>query len=115
MSERSTWRRVQVVAGTVLLVGALANPAWGHTHKAEPAHGGEGQVLANGQNHPAFDPVTFESCESGVLLPGFGPAWYGLETAHHGPDSGDPGKGDGCYQADASPLGPDDDQNPAIG
>jgi hypothetical protein len=37
-----------------------------------------------------------------------------VETAHHGPDSGDAGKGDGCYGADASPLGEDDDVNPAI-
>jgi len=26
------------------------------------------------------------------------PAAYGLETAHHGPDAGEPGRGDGCYQ-----------------
>lgn len=111
-------QRIQVVTGAVLLLGALASPAYAHKHVAEPAHGGEGQVLANGANHPAFVPVgdgTFESCESGTLLPGFAPAWYGLETAHHGPDSGDPGKEDGCYLADASPLGQDDDENPAIG
>jgi len=114
VSERRTLQRAQVVAGAVLLVGAFASPAWAHEHEAQPAHGGEGQVLANGANHPAFNTV-FESCESGVLLPGFAPAWYGLETAHHGPDSGDAGKGDGCYQADASPLGSADDQNPAIG
>jgi len=43
-----------------------------------------------------------------------GPAWYGLETAHHGADSGVPGKGDGCYMADGSPALGQDDQNPAI-
>ena len=76
------------------------------------------QVIANGQNHPAFvfDPVTgkWVSCVTNPLLPGYGPAWYGLETAHHGPDSLTPGKGDGCYAADASPVGEDDDVNPAI-
>ena len=75
-------------------------------------------VIANGQNHPAFvfDAATgkFVSCMTNTLLPGFGPAWYGLETAHRGPDSLTPGKGDGCYAADASPLGEDDDVNPAI-
>lgn len=81
-----------------------------HSHSI----GRNGQVLANGQNHPIFDPVTFESCLDNGLLPGFGPAWYGLETAHHGPDSGAAGKGDGCYQADAAPGGEDDDVNPAI-
>jgi hypothetical protein len=35
-------------------------------------------------------------------------------TAVDGPDSADPGKGDGCYAADASPAGEADDVNPAI-
>lgn len=119
MSERRMSRRVHVVALALFLVGVLASPAWAHEHRAEPAHGGEGQVLANGQNHPAFQDNDGdgkpESCESYPQPANFGPAWYGLETAHHGPDSGDPGKGDGCYEADAPPGGPLDDQNPAIG
>jgi hypothetical protein len=37
----------------------------------------------------------------------------GLETAHHGPDAGTPGKGDGCYAVeDDAP--PPRDTNPAI-
>ena len=85
-----------------------------HSHYAEPAHGGEGQVLDNGQNHPAF--VNGESCDTNAHLAGYGPAWYGLETAHHGADAGTPGKGDGCYQTEGrlSPLNPASDQNPAI-
>lgn len=118
MIKRRTLRRVQVVLGAILLVGAFANPALAHRHQAEPAPG-EGPFLANGANHPAFmdedEDGKPESCESYTLPPDFGPAWYGLETAHHGPDSGDPGKGDACYEADASPLSPADDQNPAIG
>jgi hypothetical protein len=87
--------------------GALAHP-----HAAEHAHGDTGQVIANGQNHPAF--INGESCETFTHLPGYGPAWYGLETAHHGPDAGDPGRGDGCYQIEGrlSPLDPASDRNP---
>jgi hypothetical protein len=99
---------------------ATAAPAAAHDHYAQPAAGGgphdaQGQVLANSQNHPAF--VNGESCETNALPPDFGPAWYGLETAHHGPDAGDPGKGDACYQTEGrlSPADPASDTNPAIG
>jgi hypothetical protein len=117
--ERRTSRRIQVVTGAVLLLVAFANPAWAHPHVAQPAHGGEGQVLANGANHPRFVAIEdgkFESCESYGPIPGstIHPAWYGLETAHHGPDSGKPGKADGCYVADGNPAQGQDDQNPAI-
>ena len=98
-------------AAPLALAGALwaAHPVLAHVHEVERAHQGDGQVLANGQNHPGF--VGNLSCE-GINEPAnSGPAGYGLETAHHGPDSGDPGKDDGCYQRDAPP----DDQNPAIG
>ncbi len=102
-----------VAAATTL---ATASGAFAHLHAAENAHQGAGQVLANGQNHPAF--VNGESCDSFTHLAGYGPAWYGLETAHHGPDAGDePGKGrDGCYQIEGrlSPLDPRSDRNPGI-
>jgi hypothetical protein len=95
------------LAGSAVAVSA-------HSHSI----GRNGQIIANGQNHPAFvfDAASgkFVSCDTNTLLPGYGPAWYGLETAHHGPDSLKPGKGDGCYAADASPLGEADDVNPAI-
>ena len=97
--------------GVALAVaGALwmAQPVLAHPHEATPAHQGEGQLLANGQNHPGF--VGNVSCEGIAEPANSGPAGYGLETAHHGPDSGQPGKGDGCYQRDAPP----DDENPAI-
>ena len=102
---------------TVSLLGTAA-PAAAHTHVAENGQAGDGQVLANGQNHPRFLAVgdgTYTSCESYGPIPGrsIGDAWYGLETAHHGPDSGAPGKGDGCYMADGSPGAGQDDQNPA--
>ena len=101
------------------LLLATAAPVAAHQHYAAPAHGGTGQVIANGQWHPKFLPNgdgTFSSCVSygAIGTNPIGPAWYGLETAHHGPDSGKPGRGDGCYTADGNPALGQDDQNPAI-
>jgi hypothetical protein len=91
-----------------LFAGLTFAPATAFAHPHIVSNPSHDQALANGQNHPGF--VGNVSCE-GVNEPaGSGPAGYGLETAHHGPDSGTPGKGDGCYQRDAPP----DDQNPAI-
>jgi hypothetical protein len=108
-------RRAGAAAATALLALALgAGGVAAHSHQI----GSNGQLIANGQNHPAFifDAATgkYVSCMTNTLPANFGPAWYGLETAHHGPDSLEPGKGDGCYAADASPLGEADDVNPAI-
>ena len=108
-------RRVALVAALGACASlAAANVAFAHPHAAERAHKGLGQLIANGQNHPAF--FMGESCESFTHLPGYGPAWYGLETAHHGPDAGTPGKGDGCYLIEGrlSPLDPASDRNPGI-
>jgi hypothetical protein len=111
-----------MLVASFLLVAAAA-PVLAHEHKAANAHQGEGQVLANGQNHPRFvqDPVTLEwmSCETFGDIPmqsPVGPAWYGLETAHHGPDAATPGKGDGCYMIEGglSPLNPASVSNDAI-
>jgi len=104
--------------GGALLLSTVV-PVAAHDHFSENGQAGAGQVLANGQNHPRFLPNgdgTFTSCESFGPVPGdtFGPAWYGLETAHHGPDSGDAGRADRCYRADGSPAAGEDDQNPAI-
>jgi hypothetical protein len=96
----------------VLTTAALATPAAAHPHVvSNPSHA---QVLANGQNHPGFQALDADglrwSCE-GVLEPAdSGPAGFGLETAHHGPDAGTPGKADGCYAT----LGNPQDANPAI-
>ncbi len=85
------------VVALVMTLGAASVSAHPHTANS--------QVIANGQNHGSYSP-TGEVC-------GGDPAAYGLETAHHGPDSGTPGKGDGCYQVDSMPPG-SDDENPAI-
>ena len=65
-------------------------------------------MIAHGQNHPGFDGAL--SCEEfgGAGGVAYGPAWYGLETAHHGPDAVDPGKDDGCF------VRTNPDRNPGI-
>lgn len=120
------------------LSGALwaAQPLLAHPHQAEPAqnspvHAADdtplpgdgsdtGQYLANGDTHAGFSFTggLFQSCEP---VPGSDPgapahpSGYGLETAHHGPDEGDPGRGDGCFAESNPPASPAADHNPAIG
>jgi hypothetical protein len=106
--------RSLLILSTLTAAGALAtaDTARAHPHVAEesPHH----QVLANGQNHPGFQPIGEDglrlSCD-GVLEPAdSGPAGYGLETAHHGLDAGTPGRADGCYAVVGNPT----DRNPGI-
>ena len=105
--------RTPIVATlAVLALGLTAAPVAAHPHVAENSL--DDQVLANGQNHPGFQPVGADglrlSC-AGVIEPvNSGPAGYGLETAHHGPDAGDPGKDDGCFAVVGNPT----DSNPGI-
>lgn len=107
-------RRARILATVfaAIAVMSLAGPVAGHPHVvSNPSHD---QVLANGHNHPGFAPIGADglrlSCE-GVLEPAnAGPAGYGLETAHHGPDAGTPGKADGCFATVGNPQ----DDNPAI-
>jgi len=106
-------RRSAALVAAVMILAVSASAVAAHPHTI----GRNGQVIANGQNHYGFvmqTDGTFLSCDTFTPLPNLGPAWFGLETAHHGPDSGAPGRGDGCYLADASPLSEDDDVNPAI-
>ena len=113
-------RRIILLATASLLMTSIlallgAGTAAAHPHEvSNPSHD---QVIANGQNHPGFvtdsEAGVITMCE-GVNEPAdSGPAGYGLETAHHGPDAGTPGKGDGCYAVeDDAPPPPD--TNPAI-
>ena len=110
-------RRIILLATVALLMTAmlavLAGTAAAHPHEVKnPNHD---QQIANGQNHPGYvhDSETglSSSCES-ENDPNSDPAFYGLESAHHGPDAGDPGKDDGCYAAEGKPPPPD--TNPAI-
>lgn len=91
--------------GALLLAGAA--PVAAHTHHAVNAHQGAngGQVLANGQLHGPFS--------SGVSCGG-DPAAYGLESAHHGPDAGTPGRADGCYMTTGGVAPGLDVSSPAI-
>jgi hypothetical protein len=97
----------------VLAIVLTAGPAWAHPHEVTKGNG-DTVTLANGQNHPGFveDAETglFQSCEGTAEPEDTGPAGYGLETAHHGPDDGTPGKADGCFATDGAPQ----DRNPAI-
>lgn len=110
--------RLTIAAGIIGALLLVPTAAFGHAHRAanaaDAAKGDDPVLLANGQNHPKF--INGESCEEYGPLPGssIGPAWYGLETAHHGPDQGDPGKGDGCYYVEGGPLTPENDRNPGI-
>lgn len=102
------------ILGLGLFLGAT--PAAAHVHKTEknPHHD---QELANGQNHPGFNVVDglLVSCEGTDEPEDIGPAGYGLETAHHGPDQGTPGNADGCYAGFSSTGGSrPDDTNPGI-
>lgn len=98
---------VAMVAACCLAVMGVASVS-AHPHTVK---GGE-VIIANGQNHPPFPGGGGTSCEE---FGAFDPAWYGLESAHHGPDAGDPGKGrDGCYQTTGNVPPGEDDENPAI-
>ena len=107
------WLIVGVIAAVALLLMPLAAPAQAHPHTIRVS----GQVIAHGHNHPGFD-STGLACgwydpAGGVGAAPIGHAWYGLESAHHGPDEGAPGKGDGCYQLTGTLPG-DDVANPVI-
>jgi hypothetical protein len=100
-------RTLTATAASGLILVGLAGPASAHPHQVSVAHQGDGQVLANGQNHAAYT-VTADGREAC----GGDPAAYGLESAHHGPDAGTPGRGDGCYEVTGTPA--TDVTNPVI-
>lgn len=95
---------ISLTAVGALLLGTAA-PVAAHTHYASNGQGGDGQILANGQLHGPF--VSGVSC-------GGDPAAYGLESAHHGPDAGTPGKADGCYMTTGAVPPGQDVTSPAI-
>jgi hypothetical protein len=108
-------RRIILLATVALLMTAMvallgAGTVAAHPHTAQNSP--QDQQIANGQNHPAYetDGNLSTSCDTGET-PG-DPAFYGLESAHHGPEDGDPGKADGCYVAEGPP--PPADTNPGI-
>ena len=99
----------------VALLGAGTVAA--HPHVAENSP--QDQQIANGQNHPgySYDEGTNLSTSCDPDGTTGDPAYYGLESAHHGPDAGDPGKDEGCYAAVDDTPDPNpapDDANPGI-
>ncbi|MDP9358414.1 MAG: hypothetical protein M3R02_24625 [Chloroflexota bacterium] len=107
--------RPLIVAAAFLAALGVGATASAHPHQVTTGDG-EVVVIANGQNHPGFvfNPATgqYESCEGVSEPPNSGPAGYGLETAHHGPDQGTPGTADDCFALDGAPAA--NDNNPAI-
>ena len=95
---------------------------WPQIELAQP--GSNLLAIANGQHHPVFTSIgggQGTSCDTSAGPGGaeVGPAWYGLEVAHHGPDTGAAGKSDGCYQTAVVQTAsgawvPAEDTNPAI-
>ena len=113
MSKRITVLAMSAIA--VLFFAALATTSVSYAHPHEVTKGnGDVVLVANGQNHPGFQPEDGDglrnSCEGTLDSDNNGPAGYGLETAHHGPDAGTPGKADGCFATDGNPQ----DNNPAL-
>jgi hypothetical protein len=114
--------RTRVATGIAVVAGAAimaASPASAHVHTVNDG------PIANGQHHPVFTSAGGDqgtSCDTSAGPGGaqIGAAWYGLETAHHGPDTGTAGKGrDGCYQTTvvttaSGAVVPAYDTNPAI-
>ena len=103
---------ITLVPATLLALTVSVGPAAAHPHVvSNPDHT---QVLANGQNHPGFqqpgDHGLRLSCQDTLEPVDSGPAGWGLETAHHGPDAGTPGRADDCYATVGDPV----DNNPAI-
>jgi hypothetical protein len=99
-------KRILIAGVAAVALAAYAPAALAHPHEAVNGQNGDGQVIANGQNHGPF--VNGVSC-------GGDPAAYGLETAHHGPDAGTPGNADGCYQTTGGVPPLQDVSNPALG
>ena len=110
--NRSLFSLVTVMLTVALLTISAVSLVSAHPHEVDtPNHT---QELANGQNHSGFQPIDGDglrnSCEGTLDSGNNGPAGYGLETAHHGPDAGTPGKADGCFATEGNPA----DNNPAI-
>jgi hypothetical protein len=115
-------RRSWLPCAALAIALCAASPVLGHVHSVvqdNPNAARPGVQTANGQNHPGFVSTVdglIASC-AGVNEPAnSGPSWYGMETAHHGPEIGSPGRGDGCYVNvdDAAPGLRPPDTNPAI-
>lgn len=102
---KTTLRGITLAAALVVAGLGTAVPASAHPHTVSVAHQGAGQMLANGQLHGPFS--------SGVSCGG-DPAAYGLETAHHGPDAGTPGRADGCYRTTGGVAPGQDVASPVI-
>ena len=112
---------VPVLLTVAFLPSSLASA---HVHEARSGH-----QIANGQAHPGFPESgkmdgNYTACDkNGVQEGTFWPSWYGIETAHHGPDANRPGLAlgtddpeAGCYSIEGGlhPTNDLADRNPGI-
>lgn len=107
--------RKLLVSCLVILLFTVPAAVSAHPHSIDTPNNDQDQVIANGQNHAPF--IAGVSCETVEYDPlGIAdPAGYGLETAHHGPDAGTPGKADdGCYETTGNVPPGADVTNPVI-
>lgn len=100
--------------GLIFVAVMLATPANAFAHKHVIETPNHEQQLANGQDHAPFATDTETGLVTGTSCGAGDPAGYGLETAHHGPDAGTPGKGEGCYMTTGNVPPGGDVSNPVI-
>jgi hypothetical protein len=106
----NTSRMRVTIAVLALILALVAQSTSAHTHTIDPDGDGEplkkgnGETvyLANGVNHekPVFTDDGTGSGGSVTIcdLESQHPGSYGIETAHHGPDTGQPGNSDRCFE-----------------
>ena len=108
------WTRMLMIVGVVATLLTLGTAAWAHPHKiVTPDHE---QYIGGGGNHPKFENGVSCATNPPAVPDGspIAPSWYGLETAHHGPDGGTAGFGDGCYATTGFVAPGADVENPVI-
>ena len=113
MRKRITVLTIAAVAALFIAALATTSVSYATPHSVTKGNG-DVVVVANGQNHSGVQDEDGDglrnSCEGTLDSDNNGPAGYGLETAHHGPDAGTPGKADGCFATVGDPVG----NNPAL-
>lgn len=113
------------VASLLLSCAILATAGAVSAHPHSIQKNENDNFLANGAGHPGFSVTLNEDGTYTYTSTGFDAyvegkhgsanSGYGMETAHHGPDLGTPGKADDTYVQDSPTFAKSpDDQNPAI-
>jgi hypothetical protein len=97
----NTSRMRMTIAMLAVMLALVAQSTSAHTHHVTTGNG-EDVTIANGVNHekPVYtDDGTGTGGTATICdLESEHPGSYGIETAHHGPDTGQPGNSDRCFQ-----------------